>query len=130
VKIFFDEDNGTGIPKALLLLRIPGTDVLYPGQSGRLRKGTSDPDWLRYVGAHRFLAFSQNRAILQNDAELQTLVAEKVGAVFLTTGQERSYRVMRLLLNGWEWLEEIDATQPRPFAYELTITGRTRAVRL
>ena len=29
MKIFFDEDNGTGIPRALKLVRVPNAEIHY-----------------------------------------------------------------------------------------------------
>ena len=31
--------------------------------------------------------------------------------------------MLRLILNEWDWLETVDVSTPRPFAYLLTLTG-------
>ena len=48
--------------------------------------------------------------------ERETIVREKVGIVFLTTGEEVPADVLRLLLGKWRDLEILDSTEPRPFA--------------
>lgn len=117
-----DEDVGTGIPKALKLvglravLSIP--KVGHPGQP--------DIEWLTMAGRKRWLVFSYNKAMLRVPVERDTLVLEKVGIVFLTTGQGVSYEVLHFLLNRWPWLESIDRNEQRPFAFEVSIKGRPR----
>jgi hypothetical protein len=129
VNLFFDEDTGTGLPKALKLLRLPSVEhVAYPGPSGPVRKGASDPEWIEFVGSQGYLALSQNRAILESDVERQAVVDAKAGIVFLGTGQERSWLVMRLLLNQWTWLVETYENVERPFAFHLS--PRRRPTRL
>ena len=44
--------------------------------------------------------------------------------MFLTTGQENSLGVLRLLLNKWDWLSELWISEARPFAYCLPLSGR------
>ncbi|MDP8922704.1 MAG: hypothetical protein M3O34_07490 [Chloroflexota bacterium] len=74
--------------------------------------------------------FSFNTGILAAQAQRELLIRERVGAVFLTTGQERALDALRLILNQWTWLETIDAGTIRPFAYLLTMGGKKSAVDL
>ena len=76
------------------------------------------------VGERRWLAFSSNLAILSSQAQRDLLIANDVGAVFLTTGKEHSHDVLRLILDKWDWLQSIDTHEQRPFAYLLTMRGR------
>jgi PIN like domain len=128
VKIFFDEDVGKGIPRALRLVNVPGVDNI--GKGRRIKRGTPDEVWLPHVGQQGYLLFSFNTGILYAEAQRQLLISEQVGAVFLTTGQERAANVLRLILNEWGWLETVDASTPRPFAYLLTMGGRKTLVDL
>ena len=128
MKPFFDEDIGKGIPQALRLVGI--RDVEYIGRDPRLGKGTPDEVWLPFVGRHGYLAFSFNTGILYAEAQRSLLISERVGAVFLTMGRARSVDVLRLILNEWDWLETIDVSTPRPFAYLLTLNGRKTLVDL
>ncbi|HET7738320.1 MAG TPA: hypothetical protein VFK32_07085, partial [Tepidiformaceae bacterium] len=132
VNIFFDEDNGTGIPRALRLLRIPTARIYFPSNEpgALIAKGAKDVERIPRVGREGWLVFSQNRAMLDNERELELLVQHRVGIVFLTNGNQRAHLVMRLLLNRWPWLESVDAGVNRPFAYLLTLYGRVTPVDL
>jgi hypothetical protein len=79
--------------------------------------------WLPFVGQQGFLVFSFNTGILCAEAQRNLLISERVGAVFLTTGRAKAVDVLRLILNEWDWLETVDVSTPRPFAYLLTLTG-------
>jgi hypothetical protein len=85
--------------------------------------GKKDTDWLAIAGQQKWLAFSGNRKILKVPSERQTLIKEKVGIVFLTSGQEKLPQTLCLLLKKWDKLELIDETEPRPFAYFLYPNG-------
>ena len=119
-----DEDIGTRIPRALKLVRLKV--VSLADSSFGLHK--PDVEWLKAVGQRGWLAFSCNKRMLNVPEERDTIIAEKVGIVFLTSGQEYLQQVLRLLLNKWKWLEYIDQTTPRPFAYYIYPYGRTRKV--
>lgn len=125
MNLFFDEDTGTGIPRAVRLLRLPSVDhVVYPGSAGPLPKGTSDPDWIAFVGSNDYLAFSQNRLILASDVEREAAIKARAGIIFVGTGQERSWLVMKLLLNQWSWVLDVHQQIARPFASHLSTAGR------
>ena len=132
MKIFFDEDNGTGIPRALKLVRVPNAEIHYASNKDNqlIGKGAKDPDWIPLIGAQRFLLFSQNKAMIENEFERRLLIEHRVGAVFLATGRQRAHEVLRMLLNRWEWLELVDATIERPFAYIVPLSERVRRIDL
>jgi len=125
VILLCDEDVGTKVPKALKLVDIKNVKSMADSDFGL---GKDDVEWLRDVGKRGWLAFSCNKKMLDVPRERDTIIAEKVGIVFLTSGQEYLQQVLRLLLNKWKWLEHIDQTTPRPFAYFLYPYGRTRKV--
>ena len=66
--------------------------------------------------------------MLEVPDERDTIVRERVGIVFLTSGEENVPRTLRLLLGKMDWLETIDILVPRPFAYFLYPRGLTRKV--
>ena len=120
-----DEDIGIKVPKALKLVGVKNIKSMADTSFGL---GKYDVEWLRGLGKRGWLAFSCNKKMLDVPEEQDTIIAEKVGIVFLTSGNEYLQQVLRLLLNKWEWLEYIDETTPRPFAYYLYPYGRTRKV--
>ena len=117
--LFCDEDIGTKVPDAL---RLVGYKTFSMKQKGWLSSG--DTDWLTKAGQSGWLAFSSNKRMLRVARERATIISEKVGIVFLTSGEEYLPNVLRLLLVKWSWLELINDTEPRPFAFSLYPNGR------
>ena len=123
---YFDENIGSKIPDALKIL---GLKVI-PGVSKRYGQGQDDINYLRRAGRKGWLAISANKHMLDVQDEKCTIINEKVGIVFLTDGQMKRPDLMRLLLNKWSWLEEIDVKEPHPFAYYLYPHGKVRKITL
>ena len=88
MKIFFDEDNGTGIPRALGLLRITDTEIHFASDKNHqiVKRGTPDSAWIPTAGENGWLVFSQNKHMLGNAAERMLLMQHNVGIVFSRTG--------------------------------------------
>jgi len=80
-------------------------------------------DWLAFAGQHQWLVFSYNKKMLLVPNERDTIIREKVGIVFLTTGKILPPKSLKLLLGKWDVLELLDVTQPRPFARFLSPRG-------
>ncbi len=117
--LFCDEDVGKGIP---LALRLVGCQTKYMYEMGWA--GKPDTKWLEDVGGRGWLVFSYNKKILRVPEERDTLIKGKVGAIFLTTGQEYARNVLRVLLSRWDSLESLDSTESKPFVRFLLPSGR------
>lgn len=131
MKLFFDEDIGKGVPEALDAVGLKTVTHLRRAfrnqlRRGRFRDGVKDEDWIPFAGQGGWLVFSANTGILEADAQRSLWIEHNVGGVFLTTGQENKVEVLKLVLRRWDWLEGIDAKQPRPFAYRLSMRGRPK----
>lgn len=118
---------GTGVPQAL---RSVGLGAHVRWVRGVFHGSAADTEWLARVGQEGWLALSRNKKILSVPHERETLIRSKVGIVFLTSGQVYRPHVLRLVLQKWDWLEYIDEHTPRPFAYYLYPSGRTRQIDL
>ena len=114
-----DEDIGTHVPRALTLVERDARSLFQMGW-----QGTADTWWLTKAGRLGWLVFSANKKMLRVPIERETIQRERVGIVFLTTGEEQLARQLWLLLVKWPWLEDIDCNLPRPFARFLSPTGR------
>lgn len=114
-----DEDVGTGIPKALTLVDCEAKSLCGLGWGG-----WPDTKWLTQAGRNEWLVFSCNKKILKVPSERETIIREKVGIIFLTTGEEYSRTVLKLLLAKWDILESLWSTTERPFARFLSLNGR------
>lgn len=120
MKLFVDEDTGARVARALAEL---GEDVKYIGGRRAPRRGTVDERWNPLAARDGRLILSRNLRILITDAEVDILVREKVGIVFLPQHIDR-LSLMRLLMRYWDRLEKLDEHEPRPFAYFLGTAGR------
>lgn len=123
MKVFFDEDMGTRIPRAIKSLEAPCQDVVFPSNHGLIRLGTPDSVWLPWVGERGYLAISNNRGILENPSEFNLVVKHQVGIVFLDNGSYRLWDVMAWITRRREWFDAVDRTVDRPFAYVTGIVG-------
>ena len=114
-----DEDVGTGIPKALDLV---GYETRYLHQLGLA--GSPDTQWLTIAGQREWMVFSYNKKMLKVPSERDTIIREKVGIIFLTSGTEHNPKVLKLLLSKWDILEFLWDTEKRPFVRFLSPNGR------
>lgn len=91
-----DEDIGTNVPKALhLVRRVHNKKWSYRTISIVQRGWQSwkDPQWLKIAGEKHWLVFSSNKRMLQVPEEVETIITEKVGIVYLTSGAEYTIRI-------------------------------------
>jgi hypothetical protein len=123
MKLLCDENIGTRVPYALNLVDL---DAVSSHQAHLL--GATDVEWLKVVAKKKYLAFSCNKDMLYIPEERDAIIAEKVGIIFLTSGQEQLANTLRLLLSKWKWFETIDMLVPRPFVYYLYPTGQSRKI--
>jgi len=128
VRVFFDEDMGRGIPEALrgVGLGEPPNSVTYLRKVYGRKSIIPDEKWIPWAAQNDYVAFSCNTGILNATAQRELVISTGLGIVFLTTGQEKSVEVLKLILRKWAWLETIVQKEPRPFAYLMTIGGTTR----
>lgn len=134
MKLFFDENIGGSVPKALFAVgRSRGVRVDYPGRTrsrtwGR-RIGSTDEQWITHIGKSGFLGISCNTKILANDEEREVILRESAGIVFLNdSAQEDSITTLQLILGQLDWLLWIHKEMPRPFAINLGKSGHKKVV--
>ena len=86
-----------------------------------------DPVWLtRIPDIADSLVVSRDRMMLNRPRELNSIVDNDIGIVFLTGGQQAVESVIELLRNSWALLEELHNNTPRPFVRFLTTNGNLR----
>ena len=119
MKLFCDENVGTGIPNALKGVGYDAVALVDYGWSGK-----PDVWWLKKAGQNGWLVFSYNMRMLKVQKERDAILNEKVGVVFLTRGVEQPASVLLRLLKKWPDLELLDKTTPRPFARFLSGNNR------
>ena len=80
------------------------------------------------------MLFSYNKKQLIVPSEWNSIINNKVGVVYLTSGEEYAAKVLLLLLKKWEALELLWDTTERPFTRFLhpngVITNKYRRLEL
>jgi len=116
--ILLCDENLGKIPQALALV---GYNTRYFKDLGW--SGKKDIEWLPWVGQNQWLLVSCNKKMLKVPSETRAIVENKVGVVFLTTGEEYPAKVLRLLLTKWHDLELLWQNTERPFVRFLRPNG-------
>lgn len=127
MKLFVDEDTGRNL--AIALGRMANVEIDFVADERRIKKGTADEEWLRYVGENGYLAISRNDEILDVEAARRALIASNVGILFLPN-RATSEEMLQLLRNNWPWVEHLAEREPRPFAWSVLRNGKRRRRRL
>ena len=131
MKIFFDDESvGGKVAAALQHIGAPAAEIVRPTKAGTIQLGMPDLEWIPLAGSEGYLVISHDLRIPAVPAERAALVGGNVGAVFIDAGAEPRWRVLRLLLDRWDWLERVDSTEPRPFAFRLPFRGAPRKLPL
>lgn len=119
--LYCDEDVGTRVPRALKLVDLKVVSAVSRGE-------VSEPDiqWLERVGEKRWLGVSCNKNILSVPEERDAIINNDVGIIFFNSGNLHPKEKLLLILRKWLWMEKIDETEKRPFAFILYNTGQTR----
>ncbi len=121
MKLFVDEDTGVGLGKALPAV---GVHARYVAKGMPIVPGTKDEQWIPWAGKEGSLVLSRNLGILEAEAQRSLLVVCGVAIVFLPQHLS-SFDLLRLVLTRWDWLELVDGTVQRPFAFKLPPSGRS-----
>jgi hypothetical protein len=99
LRLLCDEDVGRSIPEALRALELGEVEYIRNLfrrriRAGQFANGVKDEDWIPLAGRGGWLVFSCNRRLLDAQAQRDLWIREKVGGVFLTSGQEKRREVM------------------------------------
>ena len=113
-----DEDIGRGVPHALSDVGFRTVSVAQQGWIGR-----PDIELLETAGRNGWVFLSSIKKMLQVPHERDAIVDNNLGAVFLTSGEERIVKVLQLLLRKWDDLDLLDRTETRPFVRFLNMRG-------
>ncbi len=119
--LYCDEDVGTKVPRALKLVGLRAISAVGKG-------AVSEPDiqWLTRVGNRGWLGLSCNKNILNVPEEKDVIVSNKVGIVFLSSGNLHPKDKLLLILRKWQWIETIDINEKRPFAFFIYPNGQVK----
>ncbi len=119
MKLFVDEDTGAGLGRAL---REVDVDANHIGLRS-LPPGTADERWMRVASQQGRMVLSRNVSILVTDAQIELLISERLGFLFLPPWL-KSRELLLLVLRNWAKLEALYEHQHRPFGFYLSTNGR------
>lgn len=126
MKLFFDEDAGTGVAKTIPLLgMLPQGDVTFVRRVWRRTQYPApiqDETWIPWAASHGFMAISRNTAIIGTDRQRQLVADSGLGIVFIPQ-HITALEVFNLIQRRWSYLELMFAAEPRPFMYHIPLTG-------
>ena len=132
MNLFFDQDMGVRLPRAIRLLGIADsirwTQTEFPERFSH-NESIADFEWIELVGRQGLLGISCDLSLLREPASVEAMQTHKAGVVFVVPGEAHRSVKARILLNHVEWLREVDQI-PRPFAYETGLSGRPRRLAL
>lgn len=131
MKLFFDENIGDSVPRALQRVGVREIDYLIR----RFRRGSSaaqgvqDEDWLAEI-SDQWLVVSRDQALFASDGQLPSLINHRVGLICITSGSATRFQLLEFILCRWALLQQIDAETPRPFVFQAPIYGQLNQVAL
>lgn len=123
MKLFFDENMGSGVPEALRLVGIREVNYvtnMFAGEHSA--QGVADEEWIPRIGSD-WLVVSKDQQLLRRPAQLQLLAQHHLGIICITSATARSRDLLEFMLRRMAQLEEIDSQTPRPFAFRVSLRG-------
>lgn len=131
MKLFFDENVGSGVPRALRLVRVEDVHYLTEmfSTDGRPAQGIQDEDWIPEIGSS-FLVLSRDIKLLRRPAQRELLAENAVGIICITDAYASPRDMLAFVLRRMSRLEEIDKTTSRPFAFRVSLRGAFHRVNL
>ncbi len=117
--IFIDRSLPKSIARALQLVR---NDVKW--LEDVYTHDTKDPVWLKDAGDQGWLVIMRDKRILTRPGERAALLDNNVGAFYLThTGNPNRWEILKLIVGALDEMEEVFASEDRPFLYGLDRNG-------
>ncbi len=121
---FFDRSVGRTVPEALKLL---GADVIK--LDDLFAPQTPDDQWLHAAAQNGWTIITKDKRIRFNEAERRAIEDARVGCFVLLNPKLTRWTMAKLLMQVWDRLEEIAASEPRPFIFGLRADGSVRRMR-
>jgi hypothetical protein len=127
VIIFFDRNTGTALPKALELLKLP-VPVEYHQQ--HFQQDTPDDVWLSEVGKRGWTVIGNDYSFHRRPNELEAIRRYQTGVFYLWGANSPRWEIARVFLRAFEALQEIEATEAKPFVFRILKDARLQRVTL
>ncbi len=125
--LFFDQDVGTTLPKALLTLRLP-VPVEYHQEHFAI--DALDDDWMPVVGERSWILVGHDSHHHLVAPELDAIRQYGIGCFYLWGAEARTWDKMVCFARAYNRMVDAIRNTPRPFIYRIYKTGRLTAVTL
>lgn len=124
MKLFFDENIGYRVPKALRLVNVGDVDYLteWFGIEGKPAQGVRDEDWIPAIGSSH-LVITLDQRLLRRPNQRKLLADYGVGLICVTSAHAPSKEMLLFVLRRLDRLEQLDSDTPRPFAFRVSLKG-------
>lgn len=109
---------------ALMWLRPDAVTCGVEPVAGEFPRGITDPDWIRRVAAHGWVAITKNRKIRTNPVEAQIAIDSALRTVGFAgrSGNLTSWQMVTLLTRHWAAIEA-QAAVPGPWWLSVSATS-------
>ena len=119
MKLFFDHNVGSHVPRALRLLRVDATWHLE-----HFAPTAPDAEWLPVVGSRGWVVVTHDRRLLLNPTERRAIYDARVGCFILHGGGASRWEKMRILSAAWPMMAYVMENEPPPYIWRLLPSGR------
>jgi hypothetical protein len=127
VILFFDRSVGKSIPEALRLMKLP-VGIEYHQLHFPIDE--ADDVWLPVVGSWGWTVIGQDYKYHLNENEAAALRQHSMGCFYLWGAEAHRWDTMRLFARTYDKILAAAKTAPRPFVYDVQLTGRLKPLPL
>ena len=120
--LFFDRNIGTGIPKALQLLRMRDSEIQY--HQAFFSMATEDDRWLERVGEWGWIVIGQDYKFHLLPNELYSIKQHSVGAFYLAGAELPAWETMRIFARAYDKIIDAVERTSLPFVFWIDRNGR------
>lgn len=130
--LFFDRCFGKRLPQALRDIDLPCSVVGYFDKYQEEHNGPALPDdvWLRDAGKHGWIVVTMDDKWHHELVHSEAIITYQVGCFVLSGSQDPLWKRVKIVLDAFPRIQEIVATDSRPFLYRVDKHGRVTAKHL
>jgi PIN like domain len=129
---YFDRNFGKRFPEAIRTARPPFTVEYHhdPKNKFRFKQDVPDDEWLSKVGVEGWIVFSHDRKFHTLQAEQSAIKQYKAGCFYLPGANDVTWDKTRYFMRWVDGIVKRALTEPKPFIFDLTTTGRFTQISL
>lgn len=137
--LYFDRSLGKALPEALRLLQVPNVIHHHSppalvglkhrrGHNGLFADNAPDDEWLSFVGARGWIAFSQDYSMHREPAPLAAIRQHNTKVFYLWGSEANRWAKMRAFAEAFDRIIVEAAAHNGPFVRRVTKAGKLEVV--